>query len=86
VNHPLSSNPVYLYSSWQDTKSTDPKNNHDLCDQWLKRRPDKSLEYWKTLDHQVTYESQDLIELAKDVMYYNDGLQGQAEASNQLIR
>ncbi|TNV81518.1 hypothetical protein FGO68_gene13006 [Halteria grandinella] len=86
VSQTISSNPIYLYSSWDLTQSTDTQDNHALCTDWLKRRPVKTIDYWKTLDHQVTFESQNILEIAKDLFYYSDGLKGMALASNQLIR
>lgn len=51
VAQTISKDPIYLYSSWEMTKSTDPQDNHTLCKDWLKRRPLKTVDYWKTLDH-----------------------------------
>lgn len=47
----LDSNNAYLYGSWEATKDTDPKRNSQKCKDWLRRRPAKTVDYWKVLDH-----------------------------------
>ncbi len=80
---------MYGLGSWGTTKDSDVRRNHQKCDKWLEARPMRSYNYWKTLAHQVTFELENVenvINFTKEVLFYDDGIEGCAKASNQLLK
>jgi len=55
----------------------------------MSQRPQKSYNYWKGIAHQVTFEYenfQSAVDIARAGAFYEDGLEGCARGSNQLLR
>jgi hypothetical protein len=76
---------IYGFGSWSTTRSVDVRRNHELCDKWMKARPPRNVNYWKSLAHQITFEPSDIqgvLDMSKTVMFTDDGIEGCAEASN----
>jgi len=68
---------IYGMGSWNQTKHMDVRRNHELCDKWMKARPPRSFNYWKSLAHQVTFEPTDIggvVDIAKAALFADDGI------------
>jgi len=76
---------VYEFTSWKSSLDSDVRKNHKKCVEWMSRRPPRSYNYFKGITHQITFETsnfESMLEVARSIAFYDDGLEGFARGSN----